>query len=525
MAFDNTSQLYGRRLLRTNRVLTGDPAADIEIVAKILEEVISIHNLNVTEEEKLFKIYLNDSSSWTKTKETRADINNVISIPTAWALSRTLNGYCFAEPIKYIARGGNSEIENGQSKQALVEKLSTMLDYANNHDSTVMATLSASICGLGYKLCLPSSAEELEESGVPFVINDKFIFPQFAGVVVSDEAISRDVLGFIISDYYNPDTNEKDGVQYTCWTKYAQYVFKEGEGDVPYQIVKQKLNIGSEQEVDFVPLTTNRIPLVEVERNSMRKGDWEVATDLIAFRNNLISNRADDIQQIIDYVMVLMNCKFETEDDKNKALKGRLLTLKATDPQNKPSVDILKNQLDQTGVQTLVDCLDLIIQECIGVPNRQERGGGGGDTGQAVKYRNGFRDLENNAGIIIPKMDKAETKLLALCVAYCKNSSETKEFNALKASDIRCKFMRTLNDDIVSSSQAFRNYYEMGVSMTDSLILAKAGTDPSEISANATKAYENGETYNQRVKSTTSISNKNDSVENEQGITAEKANI
>lgn len=499
MAFDNSSQLYGRSLLKTNLRLTGDIAQDAEIVGSILAEVMTTHEKNADEETKLFEIYLNDSNSWTKTKETRNEINNKVSIPTAWALTRTLNGYCFGEPIKYIARGKADQDGQQINKQALVERLSAMLDYANNHDATVMATLSASICGLGYKLCLPANQDEIAETGVPFVINDKFIYPQLAGIVVTNESIPKEVLGFLIGDYYD-ENGEKKGNQYTCWTKYAQYVFKDGEGDTPYVLTKQVIG---EQEVDFVPLVSNRIPLVEIERNFLRKGDWEVAVDLLTLRHNLVSNRIDDIQQIVDYVLVLMNCKFETEEDRKTAIQDRLLELKATDPTNKPSIEILKNALDQNGIQTFEDYIDLIIQECVGVPNRQERGGGGGDTGQAVKYRNGFRDLENNAGFIIPKMDKAELKLLALCVAYCQNNSETKDVAELKPYDIRCKFMRTLNDDIVSSSQAYATYVTNGLTIEDALILSKSGTDPSEIASNARKKAEEESTQTETTTPTT----------------------
>ena len=495
MAFDNTAQLYGRRALKTNKKITGVPEEDIKIVAEILTEVMPIHQENVAEQENLFKIYLNDSSTWSKTKETRSDVNNIVSVPTAWALTRTLNGYCFGEPIKYVAKEIHSEEESQDvKKQKQVEYLSAMLDSVSNHDATVMATLSASICGLGYKLCLPATKEEIEETGVPFILNTKFIFPQYAGVVVSDESIEKDVLGFLIGDYID-ENGEKKGNQYTCWTKYAQYLFKDGEGDIPYVLVKQKLSVTDANEVDFVPLTAKRIPLIEVERNFLRKGDWEVAKDLIALRNNLVSNRIDDIQQVLDYVLVLMNCQFETEDDRKSAIQNRLLELKSTDPVNKPSIEILKNALDQNGIQTFADYIDLIIQECVGIPNRQERGGGGGDTGQAVKYRNGFRDLENNAGFIIPKMDKAELKLIALCLAYCRNNSETADVGNLKPYNVRCKFMRTLNDDIVSSAQAFATFFNNGLSLEQALLLSKTGTDPSEIAADAIKAKEEGRNY------------------------------
>jgi hypothetical protein len=103
-------------------------------------------------------------------------------------------------------------------------------------------------------------------------------------------------------------------------------------------------------------------------------------------------------------------------------------------------------------------------------------------------------------------MYKAELRLLALCVAYCQNNSETKDVAELKPYDIRCKFMRTLNDDIVSSSQAYATYVTNGLTIEDALILSKSGTDPSEIAANARNKAE--EESIQTATTTTTTPNK-----------------
>ena len=489
---DLSSQIYGRRRLVTNRAITGDLNADIETVKLILSDVMQVHADNQSKELELFKIFVNDSSWWTKNKVTRDDINNKVSVPNAWALSRTVNGYCFGEPVKFIARGSD-ETKNGDlqsTKQAQVEVLSEMLDRMGNHDSDIMATMCASICGLGYKLALPANKEELEINGIPFVINTDIIMPMLAGMVYSNESISRPVMGFIIGTYYDED-GKADGNLYTCWTKYAQYMLKDSESGDGYDIVKQIVD-GS--EYDVYPLNNMRIPLIEVERNPFRKGDWEVATELLSLKNNLISNRMDDIQQMVDYILVLTNCAFESDEDKNSALSSRLLELKISNPNNPSKAEILKNALDQTSIQQLADYIDLLIQECVGIPNRQERGGGGGDTGQAVKYRNGFRDLENNAGLIIPKMDKAELQFIDLCLSYCENV-KVDGITDLKARDVRCKFLRSFNDDPVSSSQAFINLVNGGMDYVNACICSGVGTDPSEINKKILEAWKDGTNF------------------------------
>lgn len=489
---DLSNQIYGRRKLVTNRQITGDINGDLETVKLILSDVMSVHETNQTQEMTLFNIFVNKTDWWSKDKVTREDINNKVSIPNAWALSRTINGYCFGEPVKFIARGSD-ETENGEAqttKQAQVEVLSEMLDRMGNHDSDIMATMCASICGVGYKLALPANSEELELNGIPFVINTDIIMPMLAGVVYSNESISRPVMGFIIGTYYNEE-GKADGNLYTCWTKYAQYMLKDSESGDGYDTVKQ---IMDGKEVDVYQLSNKRIPLIEVERNPFRKGDWEVATELLELKNNLISNRMDDIQQMVDYILVLTNCAFENEDDKKQALQARLLELKVANPNNPSKAEILKNALDQTSIQQLADYIDLLIQECVGIPNRQERGGGGGDTGQAVKYRNGFRDLENNAGLIIPKMDKAELQFIDLCLSYCENV-KVDGITDLKARDVRCKFLRSFNDDALSASQAFINLVNGGMDYVNACICSGVGTDPSEINKKILEAWNNGTNF------------------------------
>ena len=489
---DLSNQIYGRRKLVTNRQITGDINGDLETVKLILSDVMPVHETNQTQEMTLFNIFVNKADWWSKDKVTREDINNKVSIPNAWALSRTINGYCFGEPVKFIARGSD-ETESGEAqttKQAQVEVLSEMLDRMGNHDSDIMATMCASICGVGYKLALPANNEELELNGIPFVINTDIIMPMLAGVVYSNESISRPVMGFIIGTYYNEE-GKADGNLYTCWTKYAQYMLKDSESGDGYDTVKQ---IMDGKEVDVYQLSNNRIPLIEVERNPFRKGDWEVATELLELKNNLISNRMDDIQQMVDYILVLTNCAFENNDDKKQALQARLLELKVDNPNNPSKAEILKNALDQTSIQQLADYIDLLIQECVGIPNRQERGGGGGDTGQAVKYRNGFRDLENNAGLIIPKMDKAELQFIDLCLSYCENV-KVDGITDLKARDVRCKFLRSFNDDALSASQAFINLVNGGMDYVNACICSGVGTDPSEINKKILEAWNNGTNF------------------------------
>lgn len=470
-------QEMGREIIRTAHRFTGNVQEDKVIAAEVLKESLPIHEKNANEEKRLWNIFVNSKDWWQKDKAQRPDINNKISVATAWAFSRTLNGYCFGEPIKYISRD--------TKKQGEVEKLSQMLDARGNHDATIMATMSASICGLGYKLALPS-----KESDLPFIINNTIIYPFTAFCVYTDEAISEKIMGVLAGKYTDKDGNEYD--KYTVWTKDFQFIYVKGlNNGEDFTLIQQSYG---ETKLDGYPLMNKRIPLVEFERNAFRKGDWEVATDLLEMKNRLLSDRMDDIDQIIDYVLVLMNCGFESEEDKKAILSNRLIQLKVTDPQNKPSVEILQNPIDQSGVQMLVEYIDGCLQEVVGVPTRDERAGGGQDTGQAVKYRNGFRDLENNAGLIVPKTDKAEQEFVGVCIGYARNVADS-GISELLPYDVRLKFMRTLSDDITASANTYSTLVNAGVDTTTALIASKLVSDPAETTKSIETARAQGQLF------------------------------
>lgn len=480
MALD--TKYTGRKIISTNRELTGDAEVDSLTVMQILNEVLPKHKENEQAEDELFRIFFNDPTYWSKEKKQRNDINNKLTVDDAWAVTRTINSYCFGEPIKYVSR----QTDEKSNKQAEVETLSEFLDYRGNHDATIMATLSASVCGLGYKLSLPSNKEELEFSGVPFVINNKFINPQSAFCVYTSSIVGEKLLGVIIGKHYN-DKNEVDGKEYTVWSKYHRFrVVDDSTSETGFRILPVEYN-GYLYKAE--PNTIGRIPLIEVERNAFRKGDWEICKDLFMFKNQLASNRLDDVQQIVDYVLLLINCDFENEEDKKTAIQDRIFALTQKNPQNPPKVDILKNPLEQTGVQVLCDYIDQLIETTAGIPSRAERSGGGHDTGKAVVYRNGFRDLENNAGMIIPKMDKAETEFVGVCIAYSHNLTGGKDrLSHLQPFDIRNKFVRSLSDDPTTASTAYATFKNAGMNDLDALINSRAATDPAEVHQNNVKA-------------------------------------
>lgn len=454
----------GRKIIKTGFELTGNAQEDLKIVKKILQKTLPLHKKNVCKMDELFSVFYNNQSIALKSKTQRSDINNKVSIANAYPIVRTINAYCFGEPFKYLA--------NDTINQEHVEKFNAIMNASLNYQNTMRATLNSAICGIGYKIALPTKDDEL-----PFKMNGD-IDPRHAYCVYNDYVIPEVVMGVYIQDYLDEEGNKK-GNKYTIWTKTHQYFLKDdSENESGYGVITQKID-----NVDVVayPLTINQVPLIEIPRNKFRLGDFELVIPLFDIKNKLMSNRIDDIDQLIDYLLVLTNCVFEDEQDKNNVLTSRLLMLKSIGKENHSSAEILKNSLDQSATQQLADYIDLLIQEITGIPNRQERGGGGGDTGMAVRFRNGFRDLENNAGLIVPEMEASELKFAKVCLAYCRTLVNNPVGKDLTSLDIKVVFKRTLTDDPLASAQAFNYYVISGMDKTDALIASKAVSDPAEV--------------------------------------------
>lgn len=334
---------------------------------------------------------------------------------------------------------------------------------------------------------------------IPHGILPGDIDPTKAYVVYNRNIIKEAVMGVMISE-------EKVDLQtttyYDVYTSTTQYRLKKDfTSGSEFTFIKNGLPLkdslgnviknadGSfDREIGY-PIMSGKIPLIELPRNTFRIGDWELAIDLFNAKNLLLSNRSDDIQQVVDYLLVLTNCKFEKEEDKTAALKSRLLQLQVKNPQVPPKAEILKTGIDQSAVQLFQDYIDSQIMAICGLPNREERSGGGQDTGKAVLYRNGFRDLENNAGLILPNAEKAEKEIMLVCLSICANNTPN-QFANLKLRDIKATFIRTLTDDIVSSSQAYSTLINAGMDNLSALATTHVVPDPNETfqRSNAKKA-------------------------------------
>jgi hypothetical protein len=223
--------------------------------------------------------------------------------------------------------------------------------------------------------------------------------------------------------------------------------------------------------------------LVKPSLNDDRHGDgieyrsldgtsyFELAMDLINAINALASSRVDDVQQAVDYILLLRDIACDTDEEINaitKAVaKGILAFRSIQNASVQPSVEVLNTRINQSEVQTLQDFLCKKVEEALHIPNRETRGSSG-DTGTAVENRAGYRSLENIAGLITLQARRAETKALDTILQICKAQNGC-PFASLTVNDIEIKANRNKVENLTTASNAYSTLRSAGLNDIDAL--------------------------------------------------------
>lgn len=133
-------------------------------------------------------------------------------------------------------------------------------------------------------------------------------------------------------------------------------------------------------------------------------------------------------------------------------------------------------QLDAMGIQNLREYFEEAYKTIVGIPDRKTRSGGGGDTGDAVKLRDGWADIEIVARIKESYFKIAKKKQLAVAIKILQLlNMVSKEF---KLEDIDVKLPRNKNDNIQTKAQSFSTIMATEViAPEDALAMADMTTD------------------------------------------------
>lgn len=407
--------------------MTGTDLLDVTVLCKVLNKSWKEHLINKSDIDYIINYKKGTQPVLDKTKEIRDEINNKLVINHAQMVTRNIVGYFLGSPIQYI--------QNGYSdKKEQIDKLNRYVQYEDKASVDREIGEYQSICGTAYRIVYKD-----EEYGDEVPFEDRSLDPSTTFVVYENGISQQSLIGATYHDVYD-ENDTYQGVKMYVYTNHGSYVF----------LIDDTLVVTPESLLSFSPYNVGGVPIIEYPNNMWRIGDWELCIGLMNAINNLQSGRLDDIDQIVQSLLVFINAEIDSETYDEMRKKGVVMLKNTTG--NPTGVDSIKNSLDQNGMNMFANELEDLLYALIGIPNRNDRSGGGGDTGQAVELRDGWADLEIIARNKELSYKKSEKKTLKIIL----NMFNAYENGKLEVLDIDIKFSRNKSNNLLVKTQSYQ---------------------------------------------------------------------
>lgn len=406
-------------------------------------------------------------------------IENQTTINYNYSTVRTTVGYTYSQGAQITQRKGRYLKD--------IEKLIDVMSYEGAETVDTEAGTFASICGMAYLGLFPT--EEITSDYMPdYPVVSVALDPRNTFVVCSPKPKNPVILSVT---YYT--SKEKNKTVFNCYTDKEMYQI-ECEGQNTFN--------DTARIVDYDINAIGLNPIQLVKNNQFMQGDFELAIEISDAINLLASDSISDVENVIKSLLVIMNAEL-TKDEAQKARANRILQL-IGQPGVNVDAKFIYQQLDSLGIQNLREYFEEAYKAVVGIPDRKTRGGGGGDTGDAVKLRDGWADLEIVARIKESYFRIAKKKQLAVAVQIMHILNMcSKNF---KSEDLDVKLPRNKNDNIQTRAQSFSTLMSTGeLAPEDALSIADMTTDITGVVERARKYKE--EKASQNTEDTGNVEN------------------
>lgn len=462
----------GRKVIYTSRT---KEQIDVNTVPVIVSGAMTRHLKNRGEIEYLFNYFRGKQPILDRRKLIRPDVNNKIVINNAYSIVRNATGYFLGEPIQYTAKE--------ESDKDNVQKLNTYMDSENKSCEDMSVGDSASICGTGYRLVKVDESDEQDEA--PFEIPT--LEPWNTFVIYSTKAGHEPLLGVTYGPLLN-DNGYIAGTSYTIYDGVYQYRYSvKGTGSVilPQDLIEPPK-----------PHFLGGVPIIEYPNNEWRMGDFEVVLTILDAINKLHSDRINSVEQLVNSILVFVNCDMKSAQENQKLGKGNAsdldslkenLAIGIKSTQNgQADIKFVNSAVNQDEAETLAQTLIDYVYAITGIPDRKtSASGGNSDTGDAVYLRDGFQSLEIVARVKERNFKKAERQTLRLICNILKRFDGMD----LRPMQIDIKFIRNRTNNLVNKSQAASNLTSTDLFAPEDIISLIGVTDDPKGMA------ERGQTY------------------------------
>lgn len=424
--------MYGFNVLNRNNIVDA------------VNEALKVHYENARDIRTLLNYYKGEQAIFDRVKEIRPDVDNKVVINYANTFTRDIIGYTFGKPMQYVAR--RSDSEDGESP--IKDEVRLLNDYAEMNDKSTSdqeKATNASIYGVSHRAIFPRKSDSEDEAPYYYLNLDS----ECTFVAYSSQ-LSRDPV-FACTYTKSYGLNEDNYCLYTVYTTDEIYMFK-----VPFSSnISDSTYVGSiiteSNLIEGFPKVNplGMIPIIECENNQFRMGHWETAISLMDAINKTASDSVNDVEQFVNAILVAINAEFTKEQMEN-VKQNKYAEIKSFQGLN-ADLKYIQAQLDGASVEQLRQYLEDCLRTVVGVPDRKTRGGGGGDTGDAVKLRDGWADMEvvaRTTETFNKKSEKKELKVILKILKDLKKISKTSMIN------VDIKYPRNKTDNLNSKVTA-----------------------------------------------------------------------
>lgn len=467
-------QVDADRVVRMGRteLRTSIEALTAANLAEEMGRTFSKHLSNAGEIDYLVNYFLGyQPYVLNREKLVREDVDNRIVFNYAKSSTRDIVGYLLGKPIRYVPR------QLGKNKP--VQELSDWMDHRDKGRGDFEIAEYASICGTAFRGIFPDTKED---GTPPFTLVT--LDPKTTYCVYSSDPTKVEPL-YAVSYYTVTLDNNQMEYHFTVYTDTETHTFVvdnvSAVAGASFLGNFEKINVSTKRHI------IGRVPIVEYPNNQWRMGDWEPALSILDAINVVGSDSVNDVVQFVNSILAIIGAELD-EDGLAKLNAEKVLNIFNIPQGVHPDVKYVAQTLDASNIIALREYLESALRVVLGVPDRKTRGGGGGDTGDAVFMRDGWMDIDLVATNKELFYVASERRTIDVALGICNQKSK---LTGLKTMDIEIKFLRSKTANLQVKAQAFSTLVATKkVSPVDSLEICDMHSDPQEVADRGQKYWD-----------------------------------
>ena len=283
-----------------------------------------------------------------------------------------INGYNLLKPLcdtattTFLGRVPDIVTKGTKGERDRISTFNLVLKHNDFEEEISDTALQSSITGSGYL-------------GIYADIGDEFpkfrsLDPLFTNVVYDCSIAMKKLFAFHI--YWDASSDGGITGKYVCliYTKDKIFAYYTSQISVPtkmaFDVYPLQLFLIDGATLDYsIEHGFSDIPIVEFRNNKNCLSDCRAVLGLIGLYSELQNNRFQNVDDIINYLLVIKNVRLGDDDETNKAIKlikdNRVLPIEGDNSDAK----FLSNPLNQTDIQKLADNYKNLIHYITHIPD------------------------------------------------------------------------------------------------------------------------------------------------------------